>query len=582
MNLFQVYGERVRAAVRSLQLGVSEADLDRIGVEPPRDASHGDVATNAAMVLAKPLGIKPRELAERIVRALSDHGDVAEASVAGPGFINLRLRPAVWTDLLRDVLVQPSTYGRSAMGSGRKVNVEFVSANPTGPMHVGHVRGAVVGDALASLLEFAGFAVTREYYINDAGGQVDVLARSALLRYREALGEAISIPEGLYPGDYLVPVGEALKAGHGDRLLALGEGEALALVKPVVIDRMMEMIRADLALLGVTHEAFFSERSLHEKGPDGSSEIDRMLADFRARDLVYEGRLPPPKGQLPDDWEDREQVLFRASAYGDDMDRPLSKSDGSYTYFAADVAYMRDKLMRGFSELIFILGADHGGYVKRLEAVGKALDERAKVVVRLCQLVRLTRGGEPVKMSKRSGEFVTLREVVEEVGRDGVRFMMLMRKNDAPLDFDFVKVKEQSKDNPVFYVQYAHARCRSVFRQAEEQAPGLWDGHIPGIRLETLEDEGEQALMRRIAEFPRVVEGAAESHEPHRIAFYLHDLASDFHAHWNRGKENPQLRFINPEEPESSKARLALVEAVSIVLASGLAILGVDAPQEMR
>jgi arginyl-tRNA synthetase len=583
MNVFEVIGERVRAAVRAVEPGVAEVDLDRVTVEPPRDPSHGDIATNAAMVLAKPLGRKPRDLADAIAAGLGAEPGIAAATVAGPGFINMTLDPSVWARLVEAVLENPQAYGRSRMGGGRRVNVEYVSANPTGPMHVGHCRGAVVGDALAGLLEFAGFDVLKEYYINDAGGQIDVLARSAMLRYREALGETISIPEGLYPGDYLVPVGEALREKHGAALLDLDEAAALDIVKPVVIGMMMDMIRVDLARLGVVHEVFFSERSLHDRGADGTSEIDRMIADFRARDLVYDGRLPPPKGQPPEDWEDREQVLFRASAYGDDIDRPLMKSDGSYTYFAADVAYMRSKVSRGFEEMIFILGADHGGYVKRLEAVGNAISGgRAKVVARLCQLVRLTRGGEPVKMSKRAGEFVTLREVVEEVGRDAVRFMMLMRKNDAPLDFDFLKVKEQSRENPVFYVQYAHARCRSVFRQAEDQMPGLLAAPLVEAPTDRLDDTGELALIRRIAEFPRVVEQAADSHEPHRVAFYLHDLASEFHAHWNRGKEEPRLRFVNPDDPESTRARLALVQAVSIVLSAGLGILGVDAPDEMR
>jgi arginyl-tRNA synthetase len=583
MNVFEVIGERVRAAVRALEPAVSNADLSRVTVEPPRDPSHGDIATNAAMVLAKPLGRKPRDLAEAIAGRLGGDPEVTSVTVAGPGFINMTLDPDVWSRLVLAVLEAPSAYGRSRMGAGKQVNVEYVSANPTGPMHVGHCRGAVVGDAIAGLLDFAGFDVFKEYYINDAGGQIDVLARSAFLRYREALGEAIAIPEGLYPGDYLIPVGEVLKEKHGAALLDMDEQEALAIVRPVVIGMMMDMIRVDLARLGVVHEVFFSEKSLHDRQADGLSEIDRMLADFRTRGLVYDGRLPPPKGQLPEDWEDREQVLFRASAYGDDMDRPLMKSDGTYTYFAADVAYMRSKVSRGFEEMIFILGADHGGYVKRLEAVGNAISGgKAKVVVRLCQLVRLTRAGEPVKMSKRSGEFVTLREVVEEVGRDAVRFMMLMRKNDAPLDFDFVKVKEQSRENPVFYVQYAHARCRSVFRQAEDQMPGLLAAPLTQAPVELLTDTGELSLVRRIAEFPRVVEQAAESHEPHRIAFYLHDLASEFHGHWNRGKDEPRLRFVNPDDPESTKARLALVQAVSIVLSAGLGILGVDAPDEMR
>lgn len=583
MNVFQVFGDRVRTAIGKLSLPLTDADLARVTVEPPRDPAHGDIATNAAMVLAKPLGLKPRDLADRIAEALRDDSDVDEVEVAGPGFINLRIAPAFWTAFATSVLKQPEAFGRSTMGAGHKVNVEYVSANPTGPMHVGHCRGAVVGDALAGLLAFAGFDVTKEYYINDAGGQIEVLARSAFLRYREALGETIEIPEGLYPGDYLVPVGEVLKANHGDALLSMPESEWMPVVKDLAIAMMMDMIRGDLEVLGVRHEVFFSERTLHDRGASNRSEIDAMLDELRARGLVYQGSLPPPKGQLPEDWEDREQTLFRASNYGDDVDRPLQKSDGSYTYFAADVAYMLSKWQRGFDEMIFILGADHGGYVKRLQAVGDAISGgKAKVVVRLCQLVKLFRAGEPFKMSKRSGDFVTLREVVEEVGRDAVRFMMLMRKNDAPLDFDFVKVKEQSKDNPVFYVQYAHARCQSVFRQAEEQAPGVFDAPIEETDLSPLTDPGELALIKRLAEFPRIVESAADAHEPHRVAFYLHDLASELHTHWNRGKEFPHLRFVNPDDPGSTRARLALVRAVKIALTSGLSILGVSAPDEMR
>lgn len=583
MNVFQVFGERVRAALRTLDLGLTDADLARVTVEPPRDPAHGDVATNAAMVLAKGLGRKPRDIADALAAELARDADVNAAEVAGPGFINLRLAPSVWSGVVGAILRDEDGFGRSTVGAARKVNVEYVSANPTGPMHVGHCRGAVVGDALAGLLAFAGHDVTKEYYINDAGGQVDVLARSAFLRYREALGETIEIPEGFYPGDYLVPVGEALKAHHGTRLLEMEEAEWLPIVRDLAIAMMMDMIRGDLEVLGVRHEVFFSERTLHDRSLRNASEIDEMLAEFRDRDLVYDGRLPPPKGQLPEDWEDREQTLFRASAYGDDMDRPLQKSNGDYTYFAADVAYMRSKWQRGFREMIFILGADHGGYVKRLEAVGNAISGgEAKVVVRLCQLVKLYRAGEPVKMSKRSGDFVTLREVVEEVGRDAVRFMMLMRKNDAPLDFDFVKVKEQSKDNPVFYVQYAHARCASVFRQAAEQAPEVDVRDLADSDLARLSDPGEIDLIRRLAEFPRVVEAAADAHEAHRIAFYLYDLASDFHGHWNRGKENSQLRFVNRDDRVSTKARLALVRAVQVVLASGLGILGVSAPDEMR
>ena len=583
MNIFQVFGERIRSAIASLQLDVPADVLSRIAVEPPRDASHGDVATNAAMLLAKPLGKKPRDLAEEIAVALRTDADVEAVEVAGPGFINLRISPAFWTGFLKTSLAQGLEVGATSLGKGLKVNVEYVSANPTGPMHVGHCRGAVVGDALARLLAKAGFDVTKEYYINDAGGQIEVLARSAFLRYREALGETIEIPEGLYPGDYLKPVGETLKATWGDRLLAMPEAEWLPIIKKLAVDMMMDMIRSDLALLGVRHDLFFSEKTLHDPRGNEPSEIAEMIAEFRQRDLVYDGRLPPPKGQLPDDWEDREQVLFRSSNAGDDVDRPLVKSDGSYTYFAADVAYMRSKYQRGFKQMIFILGADHGGYVKRLEAVGNAISGGTiEVIVRLCQLVKLYRGGEPVKMSKRSGDFVTLAEVVEEVGRDAVRFMMLMRKNDAPLDFDFVKVKEQSKDNPAFYVQYAHARCHSILRQARETAPEVAAADESAAPLHLLADLSELALIRKLAEFPRVIDAAADSHEPHRIAFYLYELASDFHGHWNAGKENVSLRFVNPDEPLLTHARLALVKAVRNILASGLEVLGVNAPQEMR
>ncbi|CAI9398548.1 Arginine--tRNA ligase [Pleomorphomonas sp. T1.2MG-36] len=583
MNIFQVFGERVRSAIASLSLDVPADALSRVAVEPPRDASHGDVATNAAMLLAKPLGRKPRDLAEEIAAVLRTDADVEAVEVAGPGFINLRLSPAFWTGFLKTSLAQGLDVGATRLGKGLKVNVEYVSANPTGPMHVGHCRGAVVGDALARLLAKAGFDVTKEYYINDAGGQIDVLARSVFLRYREALGETIEIPEGLYPGDYLKPVGEALKATWGDRLLTMPEAEWLPVVKKLAVDMMMDMIRDDLALLGVRHDLFFSEKTLHDPRGAEPSEIAEMIEEFRKRDLVYDGRLPPPKGQLPEDWEDREQVLFRSSTAGDDVDRPLVKSDGSYTYFAADVAYMRSKYLRGFKQMIFILGADHGGYVKRLEAVGSAISGGSiEVIVRLCQLVKLYRGGEPVKMSKRSGDFVTLAEVVEEVGRDAVRFMMLMRKNDAPLDFDFVKVKEQSKDNPVFYVQYAHARCHSILRQAREVAPDVAAADESKAPLHLLADPSELALIRKLAEFPRIIDAAADTHEPHRVAFYLYELASDFHGHWNAGKDNVSLRFVNPDEPLLTHARLALVRAVRNVLASGLEVLGVNAPEEMR
>ncbi|PDS78268.1 arginine--tRNA ligase [Rhizobium sp. L43] len=585
MNLFTDFEARIKTALEQIDLvreRRSELDFGRIAVEPPRDASHGDVATNAAMVLAKPLGTNPRALADVIIAKLKEDADVADVSVAGPGFINIRLAVGYWQRLLASMIGAGTDYGRSTLGEGRKVNVEYVSANPTGPMHVGHCRGAVVGDALANLLAFAGYGVEKEYYINDAGSQIDVLARSVFLRYREALGEKIGeIPSGLYPGDYLVPVGQSLAADYGVRLHNMPEDQWMPIVKDRTIDAMMVMIREDLAALNVHHDVFFSERTLHA---NGAAAIRTAINDLTFKGYVYKGTLPPPKGQLAEDWEDREQTLFRSTEVGDDMDRPLIKSDGSYTYFAADVAYFKNKFDRGFDEMIYVLGADHGGYVKRLEAVARGVaDGKAKLTVLLCQLVKLYRNGEPVKMSKRSGDFVTLRDVVEEVGRDSVRFMMLYRKNSEPLDFDFAKVTEQSKDNPVFYVQYAHARCMSVFRQAREAFPGLEVS--PEELAKTVAGIGDPAelqLVAKLAEFPRIVEAAAQSQEPHRVAFYLYDLASSFHAHWNKGKDQPELRFVNDKNRESSIARLGLVYAVASVLKSGLAITGTAAPDEMR
>ncbi len=583
MNIFQDFTDRIDAVVRAIAGEAGDSlDLGRAIVEPPRDPSHGDLAANAAMVLSKPLGMKPRDLATRIAVELARDKDVATAEVAGPGFVNIRLAPAYLHDALGAIIAAGGDYGRSQAGSGAKVNVEYVSANPTGPMHVGHCRGAVFGDALANLLAFSGHEVTREYYINDAGAQVDVLARSAFLRYREALGEDIGeIPEGFYPGDYLKPVGEALAREHGALLLAMPETEWLPLVRDTAVTMMMAMIRDDLKALAIEHEVFFSERSLTN---GNGSAVAAMIDGLRARDLVYQGNLPPPKGQLPEDWEDREQTLFRATAFGDDIDRPLIKSDGSYTYFASDIAYHYDKFRRGFRAMIDVLGADHGGYVKRMQAAVKAISGgEAELDVKIVQLVKLLRGGEPVKMSKRSGEFVTLREVVDEVGPDPIRFMMVFRKNDAPLDFDFQKVTEQSRENPVFYVQYAHARTCSIFRQAETEVPHLVDAARRGeAPLGRLTDEGEVGLIRRLLEYPRMIESAAAAHEPHRVAFYLYELAADFHGHWNRGKELPQLRFIDSVDSESTLARLALVHATKLVLSSGLAILGVSAPEEMR
>lgn len=586
MNLFADFHDRVCAAIRNLvSEGVlpAQTDLSRVTVEPPREASHGDVATNAAMVLAKTAGVNPRELAQRIAGLLAAERDIAKVDVAGPGFINLTLDTAYWHRLLKVVLVAGKNYGRGNLGNGRPINVEYVSANPTGPLHVGHCRGAVFGDALANLLERAGYAVTREYYINDAGAQVDVLARSAYLRYQEVLGEfSGEIPEGLYPGDYLKAVGQALVSIHGTSLSGKPEEEWLPVVRRVAIDMMMEQIRTDLAILRIHHDVFFSERSLIEGDEDRISDALRVL---RQMGVIYEGRLPPPKGQEPEDWEDREQTLFRSTAFGDDVDRPLMKSDGSYTYFASDIAYHFDKFRRGFADMIDVWGADHGGYVKRMKAAVKAMTEgKGDLDIKLCQLVRLFRGGEPVRMSKRAGDFVTLRDVVDEVGPDVVRFMMLFRKNDAPLDFDFVKVTEQSRDNPVFYVQYAHARCRSVLRNAREALPetdfspaGL--SHAPFGRLD---DAAEIALIRKLAEYPRMMESAALAHEPHRVAFYLYELASEFHGLWNRGKDSPQLRFINPEDAALTEARVGMIRAVAAVLADGLGSLGVEAVEEMR
>ena len=588
MNLFEIYSARLHAALSALaERGALPAGLNlaRVVVEPTKAPDHGDLATNAAMVLAKDAGTNPRALATLLVEELSKDPEIIKAEIAGPGFINLTLQPAVFTAVLKAAIEAGLDYGRGAPKPEPKVNVEYVSANPTGPMHVGHGRGAVFGDALASLLAFAGHDVTREYYINDAGAQVDVLARSAFLRYREALGEDIgAIPEGLYPGDYLVSVGKALAEQYGDTLRGKAEWDWLPLVRQAAIDGMMAMIRDDLAALGVVHEVFFSERSL--QGRDGNADaVHQTIEDLRARDLIYEGRLPPPKGQKDDDWEDREQTLFRATKFGDDVDRPLLKSDGSYTYFANDIAYHRSKFVRGFPEMIDVWGADHGGYVKRMQAAVKAVSGgKGSLDVELIQLVRLFRNGEPVRMSKRAGSFVTLREVVDEVGRDAVRFMMLFRKNDAPLDFDLGKVIEQSRENPVFYVQYAHARAKSILRNASEQFSDLpaEPAAFAGAALSRLDDQGELTLLRRIASWPRLVEQAATAREPHRISFFLHDLASEFHAQWNRGKDLPHLRFIIENDRDLTSARLALVHGVATVLASGLKVLGVEAVDEMK
>jgi arginyl-tRNA synthetase len=587
MDVFAGFHGRVLAAVQQLKHdGVvpAEASIEGIALEPPKDSSsHGDLATNAAMVLAKPAGLAPRALAERIVPLLSSDPYIDKVEIAGPGFINLTLSLRFWPTVLRMVLEQGDGYGKSAIGKGQVVNVEYVSANPTGPMHVGHCRGAVFGDALASLLAFTGFDVTREYYVNDAGSQVDALARSAYLRYREALGEDIGeIPEGLYPGDYLKPVGKLLVEQHGPELLALPESGWLPIVREASLRAMLAMIEGDLAELGIRHDVFFSERSLID-GPH--DQVAETISDLKSKGLVYQGRLPPPKGKVDEEWEDREQLLFRSTEFGDDMDRPLVKPDGGYTYFASDMAYHRDKFRRGFVTMINVWGADHSGHVKRMKAALAALTGgKADLDIKLCQLVRLFRGGEPVKMSKRAGTFVTLRDVVDEVGQGPVRFMMLFRKNDAPLDFDFVKVTEQSRDNPVFYVQYAHARASSVLRNVRDVFPDLdlGGGALAQSDLDRLTDPAEVALIRKIAQFPGLVESAAKTHEPHRIAFYLYDIAGEFHGLWNRGKDSPQLRFIYETDRELTRARVALVAATKQVLASGLGILGVTAMHEMH
>lgn len=585
-HLFAQVLARVHA-VCTAELG-PDVDLSRVVVEPPKDPTHGDMATNAAMVLAKEAKAKPRDLADKIAERLRHEDIVVSVDVAGPGFINLTLKASAWTDTLRVILREGQAYGKSAVGAGEKVNVEYVSANPTGPMHVGHCRGAVFGDALASLLQLSGFDVAREYYINDAGAQVDVLARSAFLRYREALGENIGeIPDGLYPGDYLKPVGQVLAAEQGQALLAMSEAEWLPLVRSKAIAMMMEAIKGDLAALNIAHDVFFSERSLIASD---NNRVAETIDFLRAKGDVYEGRLPPPKGAPVDDYEDREQTLFRATDFGDDVDRPLLKSDGGYTYFASDIAYHKNKFDRGFHNLVDVWGADHGGYVKRVEAAIKAVtDGKATLDVKIVQLVRLLRNGEPVKMSKRAGDFVTLREVVDEVGKDAVRFMMLYRKNDAVLDFDLAKVIEQSRDNPVFYVQYGHARGHSIFRTAREEV--LHDlpedeaarlSYLASATVERLADPAELGLLRKLAVYPRTVEAAAAAHEPHRIAFYLYDLASEFHALWTKGRDLPYLRFIIKDDAEMTKARLAMVQGVVTVLASGLEVLGVGAPNEMR
>ena len=583
MNPFAELQGLVLDAVRRLQQAgelPAELDLARVAVEPPRDPSHGEAATNAALVLAKTARKPPLALAERLAALLGEEPLVSRAGSAAPGFVNLTLQPAFWQRQVRTALLAGPDYGRSTLGRGRKVNVEYCSANPTGPLHVGHGRGTVFGDALAAVLAFAGYAVTREYYVNDGGAQVETLARSLYLRYREVLGEPIGeVPKGLYPGAYLIPVAQGIAARDGARWLGMGESVWLERFAHEGVDAMLELIRGDLAALGVHHDVFSSERGLID-----GHKIDEALELLQSRGLIYTGTLPPPKGgKVVEDWEPTPQLLFKATAFGDEIDRPLKRSSGAWTYFAADLAYHLDKYRRGYAILIDVWGADHGGYVKRMQAGVKALsDGEASLDVRLCQLVNLMDEGRPLKMSKRAGRIVTLRDVVEEVGRDVVRFIMLTRKNDAPLDFDLAKVTEQSKDNPVFYVQYAHARICSVFRNAAEEGWGRALDRPETAELELLGDPAELALMRELASFPRVAEGAAQHGEPHRIAFYLQDLAGAFHALWTRGKENPALRFLQAEAPATTRARLVLLAAVRGVIATGLGLMGVRPVEELH
>ncbi|SMQ63749.1 arginyl-tRNA synthetase [Devosia lucknowensis] len=580
MDIFALFTTRVIEALRADYPQLEDELLARVVVEPPRDPAHGDLSTNAAMVVAKPLGKNPRELAMALAGRFTRADDIESVEVAGPGFINFRLTPSIWHDVLRAVGVQGENYGRSDLGKGDRVNVEYVSANPTGPMHVGHTRGAVFGDALASLMAWSGYDVTREYYINDTGGQTIILGHSALLRYREALGETIEIPSGFYPGEYLVPVGKALAAEYGRTLLDMPEQDAVLIAREAALAAMMELIKADLAQLNIHHDVFFSERTLHGQGGD----IEKTLAWLREQGMVYEGRLEAPKGKTPEDWEDREQTLFRAKDYGDDTDRALIKSDGSYTYFAADIAYHRNKYLRGFKHMVNVLGADHSGYVKRLSAAVKAVSNgEADIDVRICQLVRLLKNGEPFKMSKRSGDLVTLADVVEEVGADATRFMLLFRRNDASMDFDFALVKEQTRDNPVFYVQYAHARACSIFRTAQRDMPELdvSPASLAAADVGLLATSADLELIRLLGAWPRTVAAAATAHEPHRIAFYIHELAAALHGFWAKGKDEPQLRFVNPSDPKLTLARLALVDAVRQVIRNGLGILGVSAPEEL-
>ncbi|WP_421783598.1 arginine--tRNA ligase [Kiloniella litopenaei] len=584
MNVFKDLRSKVVAQLEDMvAAGEIPAGLDfsRVAAEPPRDSSHGDVATNAAMVLSKVAGMKPRDLASLLATRLENLDVITSVEIAGPGFINLRLDEKFWFDQVGTILKAGTSYGDSDMGRGEKVNVEYVSANPTGPLTVGHARGAVVGDALAALLSKVGYDVCKEYYINDAGNQVNVLANSAYLRYREALGEDIGgIPEGFYPGEYLKAVGKALADRDGDKWLGKEEADWISDVRKFAIDQLLDLIRSDLAALGVVMDVYSSERALVEAGG-----VDEVMKFLEANDLVYTGVLEPPKGKKPDDWEARPQTLFKSTDFGDDVDRPIKKSDGSWTYFAGDMAYHLDKYRRGFNTMINVWGADHGGYIKRMQAAVSAMTEKkGSLDVKVCQLVNLMRGGEMVRMSKRSGNFITLRSVIDEVGKDVVRFIMLTRKNDASLDFDLEKVVEQSRDNPVFYVQYAHARSCSVLKHSQNEFPDmdLSIDTLEKVDLSQLNSEGELSLIRRLCEWPRLLESAGEAHEPHRIAFYLYDLAAELHGLWTKGKDNARLRFIVTDDQDLTQARMALVKATSLVIASGLDVFGIEPVEEMR
>ena len=581
MNLFSDIRTLVISALdQMVQSGDLPSGLDtaNVAVEPPRDPLHGDMATNAAMVLSKPAGLKPREIADKLALVLAADPRITTAEVAGPGFLNMRLAASVWQGVVGTALANGADFGRSDIGAGKRVNVEYVSANPTGPLHVGHTRGAVFGDALASLLAYAGYDVTREYYINDGGAQVDVLARSVYLRYLEAHGQEVQFADGTYPGEYLIDVGQKLKEKVGDAYVGTGEDVWLQEVREFATDQMLELIREDLAMLGVKMDHFFSEKSLY-----GTGLIEAAIENLRGKGLIYRGTLEPPKGKTPEDWEPREQTLFKSTEHGDDVDRPIMKSDGSWTYFAPDIAYHFDKVERGYDLLIDVFGADHGGYVKRMKAAVSALsDGKTPLDIKLTQLVKLYKNGEPFKMSKRAGTFVTLRDVVEQVGADVTRFVMLTRKNDANLDFDFDKVLEQSRENPVFYVQYAIARVNSVLRRAAEAGIAVDDAVLQTADLSKLSHDAEIGVARKIAEWPRLVEIAARTNEPHRVAFYLYELASDLHGLWNKGNDETSLRFIQEDDPATSQSKIALARAVSVVISAGLAILGVKPVDEMR